>query len=488
MTAVDRVGSADAPVASGEPSESTAPPAGWWGVGLALIGACVGAGALADNSFLTHLATGRLAWESGVPQVDPYSFSAAGDDWVVSSWLASWVYALGEKIGGLGAVRVLVATATALTVGLLWRLTAPARGVLIRVGLVALVVVLSVGWFSERPQIFAFAAVAALLVVLAEKRSIWWAVPIGAIWVNVHASWPLGIIVLGLWFGSSLLDRRTVDRHTLDVSAVFGTAAILGAAVSPFGFRLLSFPFVMLGKSDTLQFIKEWRRPEPTDPHLVMFVAAVAVGVLLCVRHRRVGSGLALLALVGPVAMGIRNLPVASMVLVALVAPLLKGLGDERIGPVARPRQMAAVGAIGALVVGALIVATPDLDLSPYPVSAVDWMDQEGYVATENLRVLSYDYVGNYLEFRFGNSANVWNDDRAEVIPHRVFADYVELLSKEPQPQAWAEILDRNDIDKVLWRDDDPFGEWLTSDDARVVEYHEDGWVVVWLPRLTDVG
>ncbi len=434
-------------------------PRSWWGISLALLGGLMGSGALADNSFLTHLATGRLILSDGVPHVDPYSFTAGGDPWVVSSWLASWSYGTAERVGGLGAIRILIALATALTVGFVWRTTAPARGVLVRVGLVALVVVLSGGWFSERPQIFAFAASAGMLVVMRERRSPLWMVPIGVVWVNVHASWPMGLVLLALWAGSVLVDDRRIDRHAVTCVLTFAAAVVVGALLSPYGYSLLTFPVEMLGRVDTLQFIKEWRRPSPSDPDLWIFVASVVAVSILAIRQRRLGTVVASVALVAPVALGVRNIPLATMILVTLGAPLLTGIGDERIGPVPSSRQMWVASCLGAMAIVGLVVATPDLDLEPYPVTILDELGESAPLGDH--RLLSLDYVGNYLEFRDGADADVWNDDRAEVIPHEVFADYVTLLSEESRPGEWTDIVNRHQFDVIVWPFDDAFGQWI---------------------------
>ena len=65
-------------------------------------------GALEINSFLTHLATGRLIIETGaVPSADPYTFTGYGEPWVVQSWLVSLLYGVVERMSGFGGIRVL---------------------------------------------------------------------------------------------------------------------------------------------------------------------------------------------------------------------------------------------------------------------------------------------------------------------------------------------------------------------------------------------
>ena len=101
----------------------------------------------------------------------------------------------------------------------------------------------------------------------------------------------------------------------------------------------------------------------------------------------------------------VRNVAVASLVLIPIAAPSLAGLGSLREGPSQSPRALRIGGIVAAALVMVLIGVTEDYDLSAYPTAAVDWMQDEGLVGRsdgENLRVLSHDYSGNYLEWRYG--------------------------------------------------------------------------------------
>ena len=88
-----------------------------------LAGWLIGLRPLGDNSFLTHLATGRLILDAGaVPSADPYTFTAVGEPWVVQSWLVSLAYATAEQLAGLDGVRLLVGALSATLAGLAWTL------------------------------------------------------------------------------------------------------------------------------------------------------------------------------------------------------------------------------------------------------------------------------------------------------------------------------------------------------------------------------
>jgi len=117
---------------------------GWF---AALLGAVSGAAALGDNSFFTHLATGRRILDGHLPSTDPYSFSAHGHAWVIQSWFASLLYGLADEVGhGLG-IRLGVAALSALLAVLLWRLTRPAGSIVARLAAVAPALVIGqVSW------------------------------------------------------------------------------------------------------------------------------------------------------------------------------------------------------------------------------------------------------------------------------------------------------------------------------------------------------
>src|SRR5688572_9645470 len=105
-----------------EPSPSPGPRSGrtkpslgfLCGVVVAFACAMVGTAQLHDNSFFTHLATGRLLLDEGVGQLrggmpDPYTFTSGAREWVVQSWFASVLYAGAEDVAGAAGVRLLTA-------------------------------------------------------------------------------------------------------------------------------------------------------------------------------------------------------------------------------------------------------------------------------------------------------------------------------------------------------------------------------------------
>jgi len=456
---------------------------GWWPLVAWVSGLLLGAGALSDNSFLTHLATGRLIRTGGAPHRDLYTFASGGKHIVVQSWLASWGYAELEAIGGATAIRLAISAVCGLLLLTLWRLSRPAGSLLGRLGLVSMAGMVGLLWWNERPQILGFLALALIALVLQEERSPWWLVPLFALWVNVHGSFPLGIVFVGLTIGVRVVSRRRLGARELAELAAMAIGVVGGAAVSPYGFELLTFPVEMLGRSSSLILIAEWR-PLAVWSHghvvidnLVFLCESIAIVALLVWRRSWVRVAVAAV-FVGLAFMAVRNVAVAALALIPLAAPALAGLGtaDATIAP--ERRRMLAAGTVGALLVGAFIALTPAYDLSAYPTSAVDWMQSQGYVGRRdgrNLAVLSHDYNGNYLEWRYGADAHAWIDDRAELHSFATMRDYVFLLSDIGDSD---EILARHPHDLILWAARSSLADHLRDDPAYRVVYRDDESIV----------
>lgn len=164
-----------------------------------------------------------------------------------------------------------------------------------------------------------------------------------------------------------------------------------------------------------------------------------------------------------------RNVPFAALMLVVLAAPSLASIGTLLPADPPPLRVLLRGFGIGAALVAVGILVTPDVDLSPYPVSAISWADQAGLLNAPGSRLISHDYVGNYLELAGPHPVNgIFIDDRAEVFNGTEIGDYVRLLTGDP---TWSTILDRYGATVVIWDATAPLAGLLAAPDS--------GWQIV---------
>lgn len=445
----------------------------------ATVGIVLGLRPLQDNSFLTHLATGRLILDRmAIPAEDVYSFTAAGSPWVVQSWLPSVLYALVERVGGDVALMLLRAVVTTALTLLLWRLTRRATSFGSRLLTVLMATVACAALWSPRPLLLGLVFLSLSVVVAEEDRWPTWAlIPIAWLWVNSHGTFPLLLAYLAVRTVGRRLDGAPIDRHL----RLLGTAAagIVVGAVGPLGVSGLLFPVELLGRSEQLREIVEWRSPSFTEvPNLVFL--ALGLCALVLPRERRWEDLLPAAAFLALAATGLRHIPVATVVLVPAVARALPLRGSVAFDPAVRrawrPLDVVVAASLTATCVLAAVVQLqrPAYDVRTYPVAELAWMTAEG-LDPADVRVALPDYVGNYLTWRDGGAANVFMDDRFDMYPTHVVEAHRLLFAGE---RGWDAALDRYDIDAVLWPRKLPLAELVVADARWDVVHTTRGWIV----------
>ena len=447
-----------------------------FGLVTVLGAAVVGTRPLGDNSFLTHLATGRLILDTGkVPSTDPYSYTAPGAPWVVQSWLASVAYGAVERLaGGLG-LRLLHIALTSAAGALLWRLSRPVDGILVRLGLVALAVGASAPKWAERP--FMFGCLFLAVFLLASQRDLPGPLLLGCawLWVNTHGSFPLGLVALAALALGRHLDGQAPARELRALR--WATAGVVLGGVNPIGPRLLVFPVRLLGRQDVLADVLEWQAPGFQSLADRAFLLLVVAAVVALVRRPSWYGAIPTLVFTASALLGSRNLVFAAMVIVAAAAPSLAGIGELRSqARVAQGRVVvAALGVLGLLVVGQRLSELDDFVLDPrYPVDALALLEQRD-VDLGRVHLVSHDFVGNLLTATYEGERVVYFDDRFDMYPIQLVEDAVALQDGEP---GWSARLAAVEADVVIWEREAPLAQVLTADPAWASVMADDRWAL----------
>lgn len=475
------------------------------GVLVAGILALVAARPLTDNSFLTHLATGRVMLDSGIPTTNPFLYSSS--EFPIPSWLWSAILGIVDAVTGGTGIRILTAACAAVLGLLVVRLTRPDEGrtgamadrTLLSVVLPAACVVITLMPFvNARPQLPGYILLALTVLVLKERRSVWWLVPILAVWVNVHGTWFYGLGVLGLLLAAQVIDDRCLQRRQVLTVIAAGLGVLLGGLAQPDRFQTVLLPFEQFGDERARRALStyvEWRPAGFDHPLTWLLIAMGLVALFGAIGRGRGGdqdgdrdgadqprSWGVLVASVGLVAMGLsagRLLPLAAITLVPWVAAGLMRLQGIALPEPRVQKVLVAVGAALGFCGLLWTVATPSYDLGRYPVAAVDWLEQRSLAGQPDVEVLTHDFAGNYLDWRFEERANTFVDDRPGVDG---LIDYATL---KYLGDGWQDALDRADPDVVVWSSEDPLTAELTEPEwYRAVEL--DGFTVVCRSSIAD--
>jgi tetratricopeptide (TPR) repeat protein len=227
---------------------------------------------MGDSDIWWHLRGGQWILENGrVPRLDPFTFGSADKLWVDIHWSYEVILALAYRVGGVGALVVLGATAGA--GAFLAVLTARRREwPVAAVALCWLPVFTLLGFrLDPRPEIFSLLYLGCYLAILwrvEERPRFAWLLPVvQVLWVNVQGLFVLGPALLAMFLtahGARLLWRRVQGPWTWTPAEkrwwmhVGGAAIAVGLAclVNPYFLQGAMFPFDLYPKVS-----------DPNNPH-----------------------------------------------------------------------------------------------------------------------------------------------------------------------------------------------------------------------------
>ncbi|HET7182282.1 MAG TPA: hypothetical protein VFI15_08645, partial [Candidatus Limnocylindrales bacterium] len=175
-----------------------------------------------------------------------------------------------------------------------------------------------------RPQLFAIVLFAASAYVVADRRAhprrLWLLPVFAALWANLHGTFPLILVIVGLGWVDELARRRLARQaraaapkgfkqppDPVAASRLRGSTgiALLGAVtavatlLNPFGIEAWWYVVRLASNREVSAGISEWRPPSPIDPTGAVFYISLLIAVaVLALRIRADGNrmGLPILA------------------------------------------------------------------------------------------------------------------------------------------------------------------------------------------------
>jgi hypothetical protein len=445
-----------------------------------------------DTDLWWHLANGRLmVTTASIPHVDVYSFSAAGQPWVMHEWLADLgMYAV-FQLGGLPLlVTVFAGFVTAAAGCLYWLLR---RGGLHPTAAAALTLIGalagSTAW-GARPQVLNPLMTGLLLIGLLRYRegrlAAWLLPPFIWLWANLHSAFLVGLIIAGLFAAGETFDtwRRRPGAITwprIRRLAAAIVAATMLSLVNPFGIQTLLFPLGTLTSPLIQNNIQEWSSPDfHTLPGLLFeaLVFLLLAGFATRRVTQRASEVLVAFALLYLAFSSQRHVPLfvlgAALICGRCGQALLElGLSKLPKGRIARGRRPGLrVGLLNLALLVALAVgmvgyrALPNLRSEAeassigqtLPVQATDALLRLG----RPVRVFNYYDYGGYVIWRLvPGGSRVFIDGRVEVYGSRIFGDYlrVNYLGDD-----WPVVIQRAHPDAIMLPNGHPLVRLLRQD------------------------
>lgn len=437
-------------------------------------------------------AGGEILDSGAIPGVDSWTFTASGQPWTDQQWGAQVILAAVYRLAGWTGLVLLRALLVGVIFGCLLEI-GRRRGLDTRraAWLTVAAFVVAAPGLALRPQLLGMALAAVVLLLVVDRCAHpgrLWMVPILVLaWANLHGSFFLGPVALGLaWLAD--LHGQVKRPHAALVVAVASAAA---ATVSPFGPAVWAYAVGLSMNPEVTQRITEWQRTSPGDVPGLLFYASAAAAALLLVRRGRVTPWptllwLGLFFVIG--AYAVRGIGWWALGAIAPIAGMLASGGADRASVADRPVPL-AMRRINAVLAGALVLAGiaflplwRPIDpgtLAPAGVLANAPSGITGALrdlARPGDRVLNPQVWGSWFEFVLPD-VPVAIDSRIELFPAATWAAYDLIRSGGA---GWIERLDTwNPTIVVVAADEGGLLERLTAIGWRSTFEDPDGVVLV---------
>jgi hypothetical protein len=411
-------------------------------VSLPVLATLIGRLATVDLTYLIRAGDGIL--DTGViPRVDTWTFTAAGLPWVDQQWGAEVIFATVFRFGGWTGLVLLRAVLVAIIFGCVYAICRR-RGLPVRTAalLTLAAFIIAAVALGLRAQALGMAFFAVLLLLVSERRAhprVLWAIPpLVLVWANIHGSFFLAPLVLGLAWLEDLHDRVEHPHRTLLVAVV----SALAACITPFGPAVWIYAAGLTTNSNVTGDIAEW---QPTSirtlPGLLFFGSVFAVAVVIARRGRPTPwptlAWLAVFFLIGVyAARGIAWWPLAAVVAVAglLADPARAAEAAEPETPRLFRRLNAAIVVLFIVVGIVLLPVWRHVDSRLDAPEGILLYAPPGITATlrdlarPGDRVFNPQEWGSWFEFALPDLP-VAMDSRIEFYPADVWRDYDNVLA-----------------------------------------------------------
>lgn len=426
---------------------------------------------LKDPDLFWHLANGRLIFSShAIPRTDPFSFTMYGKEWICHEWLSDVAMYIVYDWFGPAVLAIAGGAVVAASFGLVAARcpTSP----FIAAFCTLLAAFASAPLWGTRPQMISL-LLASLTLYIAEGRGpLWILVPLGALWANLHGGFFLGTVIVGVFAVGAAIDvLRKKDRAggwkavTAPVLATIGMAA--SPLLSPYGIRLLVYPFETLFSPAMREYIIEWFSP---DFHKVAFqplaLLLLALMASLALSKKR-PSSTHLLLLLGTTYAALssgRHVPLFAIVAAPVLSGQLANLGPRRRAGTSDAsadgsarkllarRPSTPFGVTFALLVAAVLVVSFVWRLRP--VVSADQTDQAVHSPIRALQFMQNAGLGGNLfnKYSWGGYL-IWHgelvfiDGRADVYGDEFLRQYMHIYRGLVSPDS---VFQQYDIARVL--------------------------------------
>ena len=434
---------------------------------------------LPPNDFWWHLKTGEFIFSNhSIPMTNMYAWSLPAEQpFYYAAWLAELLFYILYRLGGMA----LIISIRTLLIGItMWLVAGEARrqsgSWRISALVVAILSLMITNNLIVRTQIWAWLPFIITYIVLKRysqgilsKR--WLLVcPVSMIiWVNVHGSFILGLILPGAFFLGEALRRVFKQVNSLSwpqIGWIGGAGILSGLALlmNPRFTDIINYTINLLTNPPSQQLIEEWQSPTPQGISNVTFYVSIIIFIVILAYSRYRLTITEIILFVGFLWLawsGQRYVIWYGVISMLILARLIKDL------PIRTPVFIPQKNWLNLIL--AIVVFIPTLAVQPWfveklPLPETYWQQvlrgsPAGPLLDPNTPVAAADYLkshpggrlfnemgyGSYLIWALPEQG-VFIDPRVELYPYDQWMDYIHINNAVK----YNDILTKYGVDRIM--------------------------------------
>jgi hypothetical protein len=254
---------------------------------------------LSDPDIYLHISAGRwIDTHHAIPFVDPFSFTALGQTWASHEWLAQWLLFIVHQLSGWAGLVLLGAICFGLTLSIIWQFLIQRLPLIYSLAFLSLSFACMTTHYNVRPHVLVWPLMAwwtARLVQTVENSE----QPLRLtsfllmiVWVNLHGSFLLGLIVMGVMAIEALIAQPEKRKSWV----YFCLLSCIACLANPSGWNIFRFVVQTL-QINSLKYLSEWAAPSFLGPNFLALYILFLMGYGLSGRLKLPWNRLAFLIL-----------------------------------------------------------------------------------------------------------------------------------------------------------------------------------------------
>jgi hypothetical protein len=463
------------------------------------------------NDFWWHLKIGEYIYVNhSIPTTNMYAWTLPADEpFFYAAWLSELLFYIIYRLGGIPLIHTMRTILIGITFWLVaieakrrsksWRITTIA---------ITFLCLMIINNLLVRTQIWAFLPFITTYIVLkryTEGNLNWrWLLLCPAcmiIWVNVHGSFVLGLILIAIFFLGEIISKvskqsRSLNWHQIGWIGCTGLFSGLAVLINPRFVGIINYTLKLLTDPSSQQLVEEWQSPTPQGLANIFFFISVLFFIIILAYSKYRLTPTEIILYVGFLWLawsGQRYVIWYGLISTPILARLLRDVPLKLLSFIPQKNWLNLVLVVVLIIP---VVAIQPWFVEQLPLPDTYWQQvlrgsPAGPLLSVDTPVASAEYLkshpGGHLfnEMGYGSyliwaipDQGVFMDPRVELFPYDQWMDYIHIKNGTNYNELLTKYgVDRILLDKKLLPD---LAAALTKDQLWKLEYN-DQYSQIWL-------